>query len=321
MMHILSKRSDPSFIQCNYEGGIGRRTIPKGGLYMEEGTIIHVDYELYNEETGTIIETTREDVAKEHDVHQEGRTYTHMVCIVGGGMLIAGFEDALAEAKANEEIECIIAPEDGYGEKDSELIDTISIDKLIQSVKDPKSLYIGAPVNIGGKQGYLSYLAAGRARIDYNHPMAGKTLKYSFKIVAVVEGKEEKVTALLESNTGHADFGVEFTGNDLAVTLPQTMLFDTNAAMLKYRLVTTIRDAIADIAKVSFIEVHEPRGFGVEEDADSSEDLSSLSVAELKERCKAAGLPVGGKKADLIDRLSQQEVHVHDEHCNHDEEE
>ena len=321
MMHILSKRSDPSFIQCNYEGGIGRRTIPKGGLYMEEGTIIHVDYELYNEETGTIIETTREDVAKEHDVHQEGRTYTPMVCIVGGGMLIAGFEDALAEAKANEEIECIIAPEDGYGEKDSELIDTISIDKLIQSVKDPKSLYIGAPVNIGGKQGYLSYLAAGRARIDYNHPMAGKTLKYSFKIVAVVEGKEEKVTALLESNTGHADFGVEFTGNDLAVTLPQTMLFDTNAAMLKYRLVTTIRDAIADIAKVSFIEVHEPRGFGVEEDADSSEDLSSLSVAELKERCKAAGLPVGGKKADLIDRLSQQEVHVHDEHCNHDEEE
>ena len=321
MMHILSKRSDPSFIQCNYEGGIGRRTIPKGGLYMEEGTIIHVDYELYNEETGTIIETTREDVAKEHDVHQEGRTYTPMVCIVGGGMLIAGFEDALAEAKANEEIECIIAPEDGYGEKDSELIDTISIDKLIQSVKDPKSLYIGAPVNIGGKQGYLSYLAAGRARIDYNHPMAGKTLKYSFKIVAVVEGKEEKVTALLESNTGHADFGVEFTGNDLAVTLPQTMLFDTNAAMLKYRLVTTIRDAIADIAKVSFIEVHEPRGFGVEEDADSSEDLSSLSVAELKERCKAAGLPVGGKKADLIDRLSQQEVHVHDENCNHDEEE
>jgi FKBP-type peptidyl-prolyl cis-trans isomerase 2 len=244
-----------------------------------------------------------------------------MVCIVGGGMLIAGFEDALAEAKANEEIECIIAPEDGYGEKDSELIDTISIDKLIQSVKDPKSLYIGAPVNIGGKQGYLSYLAAGRARIDYNHPMAGKTLKYSFKIVAVVEGKEEKVTALLESNTGHADFGVEFTGNDLAVTLPQTMLFDTNAAMLKYRLVTTIRDAIADIAKVSFIEVHEPRGFGVEEDADSSEDLSSLSVAELKERCKAAGLPVGGKKANLIDRLSQQEVHVHDENCNHDEEE
>ena len=50
-------------------------------------------------------------------------------------------------------------------------------------------------------------------------------------------------------------------------------------------------------------------GFGVEEEdeEDSVEDLSSLSVAQLKERCKAAGLPVGGKKADLIARLSTEE--------------
>jgi hypothetical protein len=93
------------------------------------------------------------------------------------------------------------------------------------------------------------------------------------------------------------------------IVLPQTMLFDTNAAMLKFRLVTTIRDAV-ECGKVSFIEVHEPRGFGVqdeEDDSDEGEDLSSLSVAQLKERCKAAGLPVGGKKADLVARLSQEE--------------
>ena len=41
-----------------------------------------------------------------------------------------------------------------------------------------------------------------------------------------------------------------------------------------------------------------------EDEGSSDEDLSSLSVADLKERCKAAGLPVGGKKADLIERLS-----------------
>jgi hypothetical protein len=73
-------------------------------------------------------------------------------------------------------------------------------------------------------------------------------------------------------------------------------------------LVTIIRDAV-ECGKVSFIEVHEPRGFGVEDedDQDEGEDLSKLSVADLKERLKAAGLPVGGKKADLIDRLSSQE--------------
>ncbi len=227
----------------------------------------------------------------------------------GGGQLIPGFEEALGEAKKGKETEVVIAPADAYGEKDASQIETISIDKLIRAVQDPNSLYIGAPVTIGNRQGHLSYLAAGRARIDYNHPMAGKSLKYSFKVVDVVEGKEDQVVALLQANTGHSGFEVSFDGDDLMVVLPQTMLFDTNAAMLKFRLVTTIRDAV-ECGKVSFIEVHEPRGFGVQDDEegeDEVEDLSSLSVAELKERCKAAGLPVGGKKADLVARLSQEE--------------
>ena len=162
-------------------------------------------------------------------------------------------------------------------------------------------------MTIGGRQGYLTYLAAGRAKIDYNHPMAGKTLKYVFTVVKELKGDDDKVLGLLESNTGHSGFEVSFKGKDLSIILPQAMMFDTNAAMMKFRLVTTIRDAM-ECGKISFIEVHEPRGFGVEDaETESSEDLSKLSVAELKERLKAKGLPVGGKKAELIERLSSDE--------------
>ena len=41
---------------------------------MEEGDIIHVDYDLYNGETGDLIETTREATAQEHEMHDENRT-------------------------------------------------------------------------------------------------------------------------------------------------------------------------------------------------------------------------------------------------------
>ena len=231
---------------------------------MEEGDIIHVDYDLYNGETGDLIETTREATAQEHEMHDENRTYQPMVC-VGSGSLISGFEEALLEAEVHKDVDLELAPADAYGEKDATMIETISIDKLRRAVRDPNALYLGAPVNIGGRQGYLSFLAAGRARIDYNHPMAGKTLKYNFRIVKVVEGKEEKVAALLESNTGHSDFGVTFDGDDLDIVIPQTMLFDTNAAMMKFRLVTVLRDAV-ECAKVSFIEEHEPRVIAEEEE-------------------------------------------------------
>ena len=278
---------------------------------MEDGAIIHVDYDLFSGETGDLIETTREEIAKEYEMHQEGRSYTPMVCIVGTGNLIAGFEAALKDAKVGKEVEVEIAPADAYGEKDASLVETISIDKLRRAVQDPNSLYLGAPVNINGRQGYLSYLAAGRARIDYNHPMAGKTLKYVFTIIKEVKGKEDKVMGLLESNTGHSGFEVSFKGDDLSIILPQAMLFDTNAAMLKFRLVTMIRDAV-ECGKVSFVEVHEPRVIPDLDDDDEGndddgEDLTKLSVSDLKERLKAKGLPVGGKKAELIARLQDGE--------------
>ena len=278
---------------------------------MEDGAIIHVDYDLFSGETGDLIETTREEIAKDYEMHQEGRSYTPMVCIVGTGNLIAGFEAALKDAKVGKEVEVEIAPADAYGEKDASLVETISIDKLRRAVQDPNSLYLGAPVNINGRQGYLSYLAAGRARIDYNHPMAGKTLKYVFTVIKEVKGKEDKVLGLLESNSGHSGFEVSFKGDDLSIILPQAMLFDTNAAMLKFRLVTMIRDAV-ECGKVSFVEVHEPRVIpDLDDDGESNdddgEDLTKLSVSDLKERLKAKGLPVGGKKAELIARLQDGE--------------
>ena len=274
---------------------------------MEDGAIIHVDYDLFSGETGDLIETTREDIAKEYEMHQEGRTYSPMVCVVGNGNLIPGFETALKEAKVGAEVTVEIEPAEAYGEKDASMVETISIDKLRRAVQDPNSLYLGAPVNINGRQGYLSYLAAGRARIDYNHPMAGKTLKYVLTVVKEVKGKEDKVLGLLESNSGHSGFEVSFKGDDLSIVLPQAMLFDTNAAMLKFRLVTMIRDAV-ECGKISFVEVHEPRVIpDLESDDGDEEDLTKLSVAELKERLKAKGMPVGGKKAELIARLQDGE--------------
>jgi len=43
-----------------------------------------------------------------------------------------------------------------------------------------------------------------------------------------------------------------------------------------------------------------------EEEASSEDvDYSSMTVAELKELLKAAGKPVSGKKAELIERLQE----------------
>ena len=208
---------------------------------MDNGAIVHIDYDLYNAGTEKLIETTREETAKEHEMHDESRPYSPMITIVGDGRLIPGFESHLAQA-----------------------IETISQNVLLRSVRDPNSLAIGSPVDIGGRTGILQFLSAGRARIDYNHPLAGVKLRYSYQIVKVVEDREEKVQTLMKMNTGKDDFEIEFDGDDLTLTLPEEMAYDQNWAFTKFSLVTTLREHVG-VGKVIFREVHEPRQIDEEE--------------------------------------------------------
>ena len=231
---------------------------------MDEGTIVHIDYDLFNADSEKLIETTREDVAKEHDAHDENRTYSPMVTVVGDGRLIPGFEAHLGEAEAETDYSFDIEATEAYGERDASLVETIGQNVLLRSVRDPEMLGIGAPVEIGGRTGVLQFLSAGRARIDYNHPLAGVTLRYDYRITKVVEDRSEKVTTLLSMNTGRDDFEVEFDGDDLTVTTPEAIAYDQNWAFAKFNLVRTLRDHLG-VGVVVFREVHEPRAVAEEE--------------------------------------------------------
>ncbi len=231
---------------------------------MDKGTIIHIDYDLFNAETERLIETTREEVAKEHDAHDENRTYSPMVTVVGDGRLVSGFEAHLVDAEADTDYAFDIEPAEAYGERDANLAETIGQNVLMRSVRDPETLAIGAPVEIGGRTGVLQFLSAGRARIDYNHPLAGATLRYSYRITKVVEDRTEKVSTLLNMNTGRDDFEVAFDGDDLTVTTPEAIAYDQSWAYAKFSLVRTLRDHLG-VGKVVFREVHEPRAITEEE--------------------------------------------------------
>ena len=231
---------------------------------MEEGTIVHIDYDLFNADSEKLIETTREEVAKEHDAHDENRTYSPMVTVVGDGRLIPGFETHLGGAEAETDYSFDIEPAEAYGERDASLVETIGQNVLMRSVRDPEMLGIGAPVEIGGRTGVLQFLSAGRARIDYNHPLAGATLRYDYRITKVVEDRKEKVETLLEMNTGRDDFEVEFNDDDLTITTPEEIAYDQNWAFTKFSLVRTLRDHLG-VGIVVFREVHEPREITEEE--------------------------------------------------------
>jgi isochorismate hydrolase len=70
-----------------------------------------------------------------------------------------------------------------------------------------------------------------------------------------------------------------------------------------------VEEAVEEVAEVEATpaeeEVVEEATPAVEESPSEDVDYSSMTVAELKELLKAAGKPVSGKKAELIERLQE----------------
>ncbi len=62
-----------------------------------------------------------------------------------------------------------------------------------------------------------------------------------------------------------------------------------------------------------------PSSNNSESSVDTQEDFSKYSVDELKSKLKEAGLPVSGKKADLIERLNSSESDETAKESNSDE--
>jgi len=221
---------------------------------MEKGDIVQLEYEGWIAGSDELFDTTSEELAREEEIFEEDRTYGPMYTVVGTGRLIKGLDEKLLEAELGKEYEVEIPPEEAYGERDPKNVETHSMRELARLKVEPE---IGRVVNIRNKTGWISGIFAGRVRIDYNHKLAGKTLRYKYKVVGKPEGASDVVKAIIAMNYGREEeFGIELEGDDgVAITLPDVCKYDPNWTLAKLRLVNDMRE-IADMRTVKMLEVY-----------------------------------------------------------------
>ncbi len=221
---------------------------------MEKGDIVQLEYEGWIAGSDELFDTTSEELAREEEIFEEDRTYGPMYTVVGTGRLIKGLDEKLLEAELDKDYEVEIPPEEAYGERDPKNVETHSMRELARLKIEPE---IGRVVNIRNKTGWISGIFAGRVRIDYNHKLAGKTLRYKYKVVGKPEGAPDVVKAIIAMNYGREEeFGIEMEGEDgVVITLPDVCKYDPNWTLAKLRLVNDMRE-IADMRTVKMLEVY-----------------------------------------------------------------
>ena len=111
--------------------------------------------------------------------------------IFGTGMLLPKFEAAIAGKEAGEKVSFTLAPADGYGETVADAI--VDLPKTIFMVDGKLAediLFVGSQIPMSNAQGQrmlgvVKEIGDDTVKMDFNHPMAGKTLNFDVEVISV----------------------------------------------------------------------------------------------------------------------------------------
>jgi FKBP-type peptidyl-prolyl cis-trans isomerase 2 len=143
-----------------------------------------------NYENGEIFDSSIEEKAKESEFYNPQRKYEPICIKLGAGQIIKGFENALLGMKKGEEKEVTIPPEEAYGNVDQNLIQTVPMEAFKEAKISPE---VGLMLNTEAGAGKITKVNKEDAELDFNSPMAGKTLVFNIKVEDIEkwDGKED----------------------------------------------------------------------------------------------------------------------------------
>ena len=137
---------------------------------IKNGTLVHFEYTL-SDETGKIIQSSK---------GKDPVRYTH-----GQGEIIPGLERALAGMKVNEEKSFRVLPEEAYGP-----VGPDGFKEVPKTAIPAAALKPGTPLGTRGPNGeevviHVSEVKKETVILDFNHPLAGKTLNFDVKVLGI----------------------------------------------------------------------------------------------------------------------------------------
>ena len=198
---------------------------------------------------GMVFDTTDEEVAKEHDIYDENTRYDSFVIIVGKGHVVEGLDEDIVGKEAGYHGTVEIPPEKGYGEHKTELVKTYPTSKFTEPpVKGMRAV-------VDGQQGMVVMTIGRRVRIDFNSPMAGKTLIFDYVIEEKIDDDLDKIKSLLQSYF-RMDFDVELVDETAVIEPPSDLRLNQNWLLVKSRIASELLGSM-ELDNVKFVETYQ----------------------------------------------------------------
>jgi FKBP-type peptidyl-prolyl cis-trans isomerase SlyD len=203
-------------------------------MAIQKGDFIKLNY-TGRFEDGRIFDTTDEELAKIEEIFNPRGLYGGDVVIVGAGHTIDGLDEDLEGKEDGYSGTVSIPPEKAFGLGNPNLVETVSITKF-----PDRNVHPGKPVELDGRRGVVSRVIGRRVTVDFNSPLAGKTVNYEYTIEKVLEDDVEKIQGLLALYTGIRDTEVEIADDVAKINVPTDLTFNQRWLMAKNRVASEL---------------------------------------------------------------------------------
>ncbi|MHA1755104.1 MAG: FKBP-type peptidyl-prolyl cis-trans isomerase [Candidatus Odinarchaeia archaeon] len=224
------------------------------GNEISKGDFILVDLIGRVKETNELFDVTVEDVAKKEKVYSEKNVYKPRLVVVGHGWVVKGLDEELQKMKVGDEKTIEIPPEKGFGVRDPKAIKVLPLREFRKQNIKP---YPGMRLRLGGTSAVVKNVSSGRVTLDFNMPLAGKTLIYNVSIRKKLDTLIDKVKALIEWRVEKIpidQFEIDLKGKKLKITLPESIYLSEGLQYAKRGIARDIYSYLEGIDEISFIE-------------------------------------------------------------------
>jgi len=224
-------------------------------MAFQKGTLVYVNYTAKVKDTGEAIETTIEEQAKKLDIHDSDRRYEPRLVAVGEEWVLKGLDEEIAKMDIGEKKTAELPPERAWGQRDPTQLRMVPLRKFGEKADE---LRVGDVVELDDRVAVIRFIGSGRAQVDFNHRLAGKTLVYDIEAVRKVEPGEDTIRSLMKRRFPGEGDKIAFTqeGGEVSVTIPEEAFLVEGLQIIKRGIANDVLHFVPEVKKVTFAEVY-----------------------------------------------------------------
>ncbi len=223
-------------------------------MVFQKRDFIIIDYTAKVKETGEVFDTTIEEIAKKENLHKEGAIHEPNLIVIGEGWVLKALDEDLTTMEVDKPAVVEIPQEKAFGARDPEKVKRVPLKQLTAKGITPT---LGMRLEYGEKTATVRAIGAGRVLLDFNPPLAGKTLVYEVTAKKKLETIEEKVSALIHRRIPSIEEGkFEFSikGKTISIEVPEESFYVEGIQVAKRGIAMDIQRFFPEIITVKFTE-------------------------------------------------------------------